>query len=117
MINAYAGDCPEAELASTGLLSAEMMPPAPTVDSRSFLLYNPGTERAHTIIRLAGDVGEGLLIRNLTTRQRCRAQNLTASSLLPGAVLALDSEKGQTRIELGEDNSLAFPFHDEGYIT
>lgn len=116
MIAAYAADCPEAELASTGLLPSTMMPTAPTASSRSFLLYNPGTERAHTTIRLAGDVGEGLLIRNLTTGQRCKIVNLSPSSLLPGAALALDSEKGQTRIELGDDSSLAFPFHDEGYI-
>ena len=43
---------------ATGILPATVMPPAPTADSANFLLYNPGTETAHTIVRLAGSVGE-----------------------------------------------------------
>lgn len=108
----------EAELYETGLLSAEMTPEAPSVDSSFFLLYNPGTEVGHSIIRLTGDVGEdGLLIRNLTTGQKCKVVNLKASSLLEGAYLELDSEKCQTSIVIGDESELAFPFHDEGYIT
>lgn len=95
-----------------------MTPDTPTAGSSFFLLYNPGTEVGHTIFRIAGDVGEdGLLIRNLTTGQRCKVVNLKADSLLEGACLELDSEKCQTRIELGDEVELAFPFHDEGYIT
>ena len=103
---------------ATGILPAAVMPPAPTVDSANFLLYNPGTETAHTIFRLAGSVDEdGLLIRNFTTGQRCKVTGLKESSLLPGACLELDSRRGQTRIALGGETELAFPFHDEGYIT
>lgn len=93
------------------------MPEIPTAETRSFLLYNPGTEVAHTILRIAGDVGDGMLIRNLTTSQRCRVIDLKTESLLEGAVLELDSAKGQTRTVLGDKAELAFPFHDEGYIT
>ena len=108
----------EAELSETGLLSAEMTPEAVTTGSSFFLLYNPGTEVGHSIIRLTGDVGEdGLLIRNLTTGQKCKVVNLKANSLLKGACLELDSEKCQTSIVLGDESELAFPFHDEGYIT
>lgn len=108
----------ESELSETGLLSAEMTPEIPTADSSFFLLYNPGTEVGHSIIRLTGDVGEeGVLIRNLTTGQKCKVVNLKASSLQQGACLELDSEKCQTRIVLGDEIELAFPFHDEGYIT
>ena len=108
----------EAELSETGLLPSEMMPEAPIRDSSFFLLYNPGTEIAHTVFRIAGDVGDdGLLIRNLTTGQKCKVVNLKDSSLLDGACLELDSEKCQTRISLGDESELAFPFHDEGYIT
>ena len=82
----------------------------------SFLFYNPGTERAHTIFRIAGNVGDGMLIRNLTTGQRCKIVNLTDESLLPGAHLELDSRMGQTRIALGDSRELAFAMHDEGYI-
>lgn len=108
----------ESELSETGMLSAEMTPEASTEDNSFFILYNPGTETGNTIFRIAGDVGEdGLLIRNLTTGQRCKVVNLKADSLLEGACLELDSEKCQTRIALGDETELAFPFHDEGYIT
>lgn len=94
------------------------MPEAPAAGSSFFLLYNPGTEAGHTIFRIAGNVGDdGLLIRNLTTGQKCKVINLKDSSLLERACLELDSEKCQTRIALGEESELAFPFHDEGYIT
>lgn len=108
----------EAELSETGLLSAEMTPVVTTAGSSFFLLYNPGTEVGHTVLRVAGDVGaDGLLIRNLTTGQKCKVVNLKASRLLEGAYLELDSEKCQTRIVLGDKTELAFPFHDEGYIA
>lgn len=113
----YSGEVDDRTLAHTGLLPASMMPETPSLASRSFLLYNPGTEAANTIIRLAGDVGSGLLTRNLTTGQRCKVIDLEANSLLEGQVLELDSYRGQTRTVLGEHIETAFPFHDEGYIT
>ena len=94
-----------------------MMTDQPTPESRSLLLYNPGTEVAHTIIRMVGDVSSGLLIRNLTTGQRCKVIDLKADSLLEGQELELDSERGQTRKVIGDHIEMAFPFHDEGYIT
>ena len=110
------GSCDAQTLARTGLLPATITPPPPNVNSTNFLLYNPGTERAHTVIRIAGNVGDGMLIRNLTTGQRCKVVNLTEESLLPGAHLELDSRMGQTRIVLGDSRELAFAMHDEGYI-
>lgn len=114
--SSYAGTCTDAELSGTGILDEDMMPAAPGLDSPNCLIYNPGTERAHTVIRLAGDVGDGLLIRNLTSGQRCRITRLKEDSLLPGAWLELDSGMGQTRIVLGGESQLAFAFHDEGYL-
>ena len=110
------GSCDARTLAKTGLLAAAITPTPPSVSSTSFLLYNPGTERAHTIFRITGNVGDGMLIRNLTTGRRCRIVNLTDESLLPGAHLELDSRMGQTRIVLGDSRELAFTMHDEGYI-
>ena len=106
----------DGELIHTGILPAAMMPAPPTTESRTLLVYNPGTERAHTMIRISGNVGDGLLMRNLTTGQRCKVVGLTANNLLPGAFLELDSAMGQTRIVLGEDVTMAFAMHDEGYI-
>ena len=110
------GSCGARTLARTGLLPAAMTPTPPSVNNTSFLLYNPGTERAHTVFRIAGNVGDGMLIRNLTTGQRCRIVNLTDESLLPGAHLELDSRMGQTRIVLGDSRELAFAMHDDRYI-
>lgn len=91
------------EAEHTGILPAEMMPVVPTAAGGSFLMYNPGTERAQTVIRIAGDVGDGVVIRNLTTGQRCKIINLKPGSLLEGACLELDSAMGQTRIVLGNE--------------
>lgn len=113
----YETNCCDAALNETGILPKTMMPDAPALQTRAFILYNPGTERAHTIIRMAGDVGDGLLIRNLTTGQKCKIVNLKGSSLLEGACLELDSQMGQTRIVLNGESKLAFSFHDEGYIS
>ena len=95
--SSYEVDTDSNALAHTGLLPSSMMPASPTLESRSFLMYNPGTETAHTIIRVVGDVGSDMLIRNLTTGQRCRIVDLKADSLLEGQVLELDSARGQTR--------------------
>lgn len=113
----YASTPDAATLARTGLLPTAIMPAAPSLDARSFLMYNPGTEAAHTVIRIAGDVGSGMLIRNLTTGHRCKIIDLKADSLLEGQVVELDSYRGQTRTVLGEHVEMGFPFHDEGYIT
>ena len=110
------GSCDARTLARTGLLPAAMTPTLPSASSTSFLLYNPGTERAHTVFRIAGNVGDGMLIRNLTTGQRCKVVNLTDEILLPGAHLELDSRMGQPRIALGDSCELAFAMHNEGYI-
>lgn len=112
----YDDTASEGELVHTGILPTAMMPAQPTAENRTLLVYNPGTERAHTLIRLAGDAGDGLLIRNFTTCQRCKVVGLTSDSLLPGAVLELDSAMGQTRTVLGSDAAMAFAMHDEGYI-
>ena len=112
----YTGACSEAALNETGILPTSMMPESPSTDGDFFLLYNPGTEKAHTIIRIVGDVGDGLTIRNQTTGQRCKIVNLKSASLLEGACLELDSRMGQTRIVLGGETEMAFAFHDEGYI-
>lgn len=100
----------------TGLLSRTMMPPAPTPSSKSFLVYCPGTERANTLIRLAGDVGDGLTIHNATTGQRCRIDGLRINSLPPGSYISIDSAMGQVLSHKGDDTELAYHFHDLGYV-
>ena len=113
---AYEGSCGEAELIQTGILPVHMMPPAPALTDRQCLLYNCGTERAHTRIQLAGDVGEGLVIDNVTTGQQCRIVGLKADEIPPGAYIEADSFTGQVWLVMGEERELAFHYHDLGYI-
>lgn len=53
------GNICDAAMNETGILPTAMMPEKPDSESRSFIIYNPGTEIAHTVIRMAGDVGDG----------------------------------------------------------
>ena len=74
----YSGEIDERTLAHTGLLPAAIMPASPTLETRSFLIYNPGTELAHTVIRIAGDVGSSMLIRIKTRSQVAYEDSLKA---------------------------------------
>lgn len=102
-------------IAETGLLEEKYTPAAPTPSSTSFVMYNPGTEYGHTIIRFAGSVGEtDMVIFNSTTGEKCTLKkrlNIEGSDYIE-----IDSKTG--RIEKVSDNGreLYFAFHDEGYI-
>ena len=73
-LTSYEDNCDDTTLIRTGVLPESMTPVAVAVSDKTALVYNPGTERTPTVIRLSGDVGEGLLIRNYTTGQHCRIQ-------------------------------------------
>ncbi len=114
--SAYTGTPDAGELIATGILPTTMMPPAPKQTDRQFLLYNPGSERAHTRILLAGDVGNGLEIENTTTGQVCKITGLREGYIPPGAYLDINSETGQVLQVMGEEKELAYQYHDRGYI-
>lgn len=114
--NSYTGVCSEAELIQTGILPEDMMPEEPSAEDRMLLVYNCGAQRANTRIQLAGDVGEGLTIDNITTGQQCKIVGLRAGEIPPGAYLEIDSETGQVWLVMGEERELAFHYHDLGYI-
>lgn len=108
----------EKKYGGTNLLPAAMMPAAPTAQDTSFLLYNPGTEVANTMILLAGSVGaDGLTIRNAASTLECKIIGLQENTLAPGQYLSIDSEKGQVMKHSGADSELAFHFHDKGYLV
>lgn len=99
------------------LLTAAQTPAVPAAASKSFMIYNPGTERADTIIRLAGDSGTKMTIANKTTGQTCSICGMTSGMTgTAGKVLEISSKTG--RVELvGAERELAFELHDDGYIT
>lgn len=101
------------------LLPSEQMPSSPSLSTRSFLLYNCGTENAHTVIKLAGTIGEnGMLIMNTTTGQRCKVGPITAAETTDlNKRLAISSEMGKVEMIGSVSTELAFEYHDYGYIT
>lgn len=102
----------------TGIVEANKMPLSPTVSSSQFIVYNCGTEKCDTIIRVAGvvDAENGLVIQNTTNGTSCKIVGLEANTLPAGAYLEIDSFKGQVRRVAGDNVTLAFEFHDLGYV-
>lgn len=105
-------------MADTGILNSTMMPAAPTVEDRSFLIYNCGTEPSAVTIRIAGDVDTdtGLTITNTANGTACKIIGLTSSAVPEGAWLEVDGEHGQVVTVIGEERRLAFEYHDLGYL-
>ena len=85
----------------------------------SFTLGNPGTERAALTIVAAGDVGAGVIIRNKTTDQEMKLVAMSkAKTTNVNKVVTVDGISGKTilSVEDGSDASLAFLYHDYGFI-
>lgn len=106
----------------TGLLPTSMLPPldhsGAVGKTKQFLLYNPGNERTPLGIHVAGDVGEdGLLVHSRNTGQRCKIVKLTkALTTSVGAYLDVDAERGRTALMRNGAATLAYMYHDLGYI-
>lgn len=56
---------------SSGILETSQMPPSIEAITGDYLVYNPGTETANTIIRIAGSAPNGVMIRNYTNGTAC----------------------------------------------
>lgn len=95
-----------------GIISKDEMPPTPTKDSRSFLVYNPGTETSDMIIRIGGSAPNGLTITNETTGDVCRLLSLPAAP----DYLEIDSDLGSVKRMPSNPDGFAFEQHDDGYI-
>ena len=55
----------------TGIVAQTDMPPAIQPSVGDYLVYNPGTETANTVIRIAGSAPNGVMIRNYTNGTAC----------------------------------------------
>ena len=81
------------------------------------LTYNAGNAPAPTLIRIAGDVGEGVLIYNRESRQTCKVVGLTAANTtLENKWLEIDSKHGTVKLTDGYNGTPAYHMHDNGYI-
>lgn len=95
---------------TTGIIEEQYMPAAPK-KAGDYIIYNPGTEYADTVIRIAGTAPNGVTIENRTTGAVCKLLAIPA----PPDCLVLDSETGD--VYLGSDtDGHCFEVHDEGYI-
>lgn len=108
----YSGEDVDHAEEHCGIIEESMMPDAPDVTTRDFLVYNPGTEKCPMTIRIGGTAPNGLTIENLTNGDVCKIK-----SLPPSGYLEIDGKAGKvSNLGAGFDG-LAFEMHDEGYIT
>lgn len=82
------------------------------------LLHNPGTERSPLSVILSGDVGDGVLIKNITTKQECNIIALGGGN----KYIYIDGLNGNTSL-ITYDNEYniiskepGFVYHDYGFI-
>lgn len=95
------------------IVKDEDMPSAPTVSSKTFYLYNCGTQNAYPIIRIAGTAPNGITFTNHTNGTECKFVQLPSS----GTSLEIDCGKGNVYLVDGSTKSLEYSYHDLGYLT
>ena len=91
----------------SGMMEVQRMPEAPTADSTTFLMYNPGTIACDTVLTIAGSAPNGITITNATNGTKCALNSLPASGSL-----VIDSAKGTVKA----GGNMNFSYHDEGYL-
>lgn len=93
------------------------IPITETIKEAPIILPNPGTELAPVGIEIAGDVGDGVTITNMSTGQTCRFVGLTASEFDGEKTwLYLDSLTGKTLKVKDGKTSLQFINHERGFL-
>lgn len=103
-------------IAETGAIPNGYMPPAVSVTDSDALIYNPGTEIGHSIIRIAGKIGgSDLTITNAANGSKCTIKHGFTTG--EGQYLEINSMTGRVELISIDDRELNFAFHDDGYIT
>lgn len=102
---------------NTGLLEKEAMV-LPTsfnnIPDENIILYNPGTEYANVGLVIAGQAGDGVVIKNLTTGESCRYIGFNTEE---GEEIFTDGINGKIVKRSSDNTSFAFLYHDYGYIN
>ena len=102
---------------NTAILDKDYMVPSMTFNNissqKSIILYNPGTERAKVDIIISGTAGNGVTIYNQTTQQSCKYVAFNTSS---NDFIYTDGINGKTVLDSDGNKSLAFLYHDHGFI-
>lgn len=101
----------------TGLLSAAMMPAAPTSTASEFLIYNPGNVPCGLLISVGGNAQNGVTFTNMTTDQVCTLKGFSrAETTSVGMRVDANGETMQTFYRGSTNQALAYRFHEDGYI-
>ena len=113
-------NAPIEALNEVDLLPESMVPASVHVDGGTlyntlFVVYNPGTEQGHSIIRFAGSTGSGdLTITNSTTGDVCKIKAGTTTS--NDDYYEIDSKNMRFELVHNGVHSLAWDKHEGGYI-
>ena len=86
-------------------------------EQTSIILLNPGTERAHVDVIVAGDVGSGVTIHNASTGQTCKLVAVSkADTTDVDKEVHIEGISGKTVLRGSSESKLAFMYHDAGFI-
>lgn len=81
------------------------------------ILINNGTERAPLGISISGDVGDGVIIKNKTTGQKCKVVAVTKNNTTNvNKNVIVDPISGKTLLTDGTTKELAFKYHEYGFL-
>ena len=97
------------------IISSSDMPPAPTTSSRSFIVYNPGTESCGMTIRLSGTAGKPIRFFNSANNTQCVISSLPSN----GLVLDIDGDTGFVKTYVNGSPTAydnGFAYHDFGVV-
>lgn len=102
--------------AETGVIDENKMPEQQSIGDSSCLVYNPGTELGHSIIIFSGNTGsENFEIYNSTTGDKLVLK--AGLEMSDDEHYEISSKTGRILRINGNDETIEFLFHDEGYIT
>lgn len=98
-----------------GIIATSDMPAAPTVSSRAFDVYNPGTEACGLIITVGGSCDNHFRFFNTTNKTQCVISSLPGT----GTVLECNGDTGFVKVYMPNtpeyyDNG--FAYHDYGMV-
>ena len=125
MVNEYTDPCHDTIMWNTALFDRpELQPETDLIASGSsmlnettILLGNPGTEPTPVSLAIAGNTGDGVKIRNVTTGQEMQFVAMSkADTTTAGKYVLFDGITGKTMITDGTTSELAFIYHDYGHI-
>ena len=112
---------------NSSVVTSEAMVPATELTNLSGsmtlaepLLLNPGTEASPVTIDIAGDVGDGLTITNLTNGQRMTVVGLTQEITGENGFLRVNARSGQVSLHTfnGQTENIepGYLYHKNGFI-